>query len=138
MGRYIILTGSTGLGSILLTSPRITGHRQRRVRSPSPAADEVFKKAPSPLQHSLCGVGVSDSLPVRNVPQVISPASGVTQSVGDDDGVEPPTLPGSPGKPATSGVSGTTGLGQGGGDTGADGVGGAGEPDVRGDGLALG
>ena len=144
MGRYIMRTGSTGLGSILFTSPRITGHRHRSVRSPSPAADpalEVFRNAASPLQHSLCGVGVSDSLPVRNVPQVISPASGVTQSVGDD-GVEP-TLPGRPGKPGSA-ASGA--LGQGGCDTGVDGTPGVGagdglvpgKPDAGGDGLAPG
>uniref|UniRef100_K3ZJX5 Uncharacterized protein n=1 Tax=Setaria italica TaxID=4555 RepID=K3ZJX5_SETIT len=141
MGRYIMRTGSTGLGSILFTSPRITGHRHRRVRSPSPAALVVFKKAPRPLQHSLCGVGVSCSLPVRNDPQVISAANGVTHSVGDD-GVEPP--PGRPGKPGTKDGA---ALGQGGSD-GTPGTTGAGDDlelgvpgkpdDVGGDGLATG
>ncbi|KAF0905376.1 hypothetical protein E2562_004357 [Oryza meyeriana var. granulata] len=101
MGRYIMRTGSTGLGSILFTSPRITGHRHLSVRSPSTAAAVLFRNMPSPPQHSLCGVGVSASAPVRNDAHVVSPASDVTQSVGDDTDDEPappaPLLPGMPG-----------------------------------------
>jgi hypothetical protein len=33
MGRYIMRTGSMGLGSMRFTSPRITGHRHRSDRS---------------------------------------------------------------------------------------------------------
>jgi hypothetical protein len=55
---------------------------------------------PSPPQHSLCGVGVSASLPVRNVAHVIRPASGVTQSVGDEGGDAAPGMPGKPGSGA--------------------------------------
>lgn len=149
MGRYIMRTGSTGLGSILFTSPRMTGHRHRRMRSsPSAAELELLRNAPRPAQHSLCGVGVSGSLPVRNVPHVISPASGVTQSVGDDGVEPPPTLPaGRPGKPGSCGTT-APGLAQGAGDTGpdddgrpgmGDGTTGEEEPlDTGGDGLDLG
>lgn len=88
-----------GLGSIRFTSPRITGHRHRSVRSPSPAALELLRNVDRPLQHSLCGVGVSGTLPVRKVPQVMSPASGVTQSVGDDGAVTgPPNSGGTSGR----------------------------------------
>jgi hypothetical protein len=94
MGRYIMRTGSIGLGSILFTSPKMTGHRHRRILSLPPlAADEVFKKSLRPLQHSLCGVGASTSLPVRNDPQVISAASGVTHSA-----PPPPPPPPPPGR----------------------------------------
>uniref|UniRef100_A0A0E0F1S4 Uncharacterized protein n=1 Tax=Oryza meridionalis TaxID=40149 RepID=A0A0E0F1S4_9ORYZ len=144
MGRYIIRTGSTGLGSIRLTSPRITGHRHLNVRSPSAAAAAVlFRNIPSPPQHSLAGVGVSASAPVRNDAHVVSPASDVTQSVADP----PPPLPGMPGinvpggvvcddlphgggsEPPVGGDSGRAGT-----DDGGDGFGGA----ARGDGLAPG
>jgi hypothetical protein len=157
MGRYIMRTGSIGLGSILFTSPKMTGHRHRRILSlPSPAAaDELLRNPPRPLQHSLCGVGVSASLPVRNDPQVISAASGVTHSVGDDGEPppRPPPPPGRPGKPGTKGnpdpadgaalgqggVNGTPGTG-GAGDDGLEiGVVVPGKPDgVGGDGLAPG
>lgn len=147
MGRYIIRTGSTGLGSIRLTSPRITGHRHLNVRSPSAAAAVLFRNIPSPPQHSLAGVGVSASAPVRNDAHVVSPASDVTQSGADDD--EPP-LPGMPGIKVPGGVV-CDDLPHGGGsapaggdsgrpgtddddDDGGDGFGGA----ARGDGLAPG
>ena len=91
-------TGSMGFGSMRFTSPRITGHRHRSDRSS--VAAELFRNMPSPPQHSLCGVGVSASLPVRNVAHVIRPASGVTQSVGDDGG-DPLPAPGMPGKPGS-------------------------------------
>ncbi|KAM3256674.1 hypothetical protein ACQJBY_049232 [Aegilops geniculata] len=99
MGRYIMRTGSMGLGSMRLTSPRMTGHRHRSERSSTAAV--LLRNMPSPLQHSLCGVGVSGSLPVRNDAHVISPASGVTQSAGDDG--DPPPLPGCcrPGNPGS-------------------------------------
>ncbi|KAL5204680.1 hypothetical protein ABZP36_009551 [Zizania latifolia] len=96
MGRYIMRTGSTGLGSIRFTSPRITGHRHLSVRSPSAAAAVLFRNSPSPPQHSLCGVGVSASAPVRNDAHVVSPASDVTQSVGGEDPA--PGMLGMPGK----------------------------------------
>lgn len=142
MGRYIMRTGSTGLGSIRFTSPRITGHRHRSDRS---SAAELFRNIPSPLQQSLCGVGVSGSLPVRNDAHVINPASGVTQSIGDDDEEEPLLLlPGRPGKPG----SGSAGLEHGGCKPGDDepGMGGGdglapgrpGKPAIGGDGLAPG
>lgn len=147
MGRYIIRTGSTGLGSIRLTSPRITGHRHLNVRSPSAAAAVLFRNIPSPPQHSLAGVGVSASAPVRNDAHVVSPASDVTQSVGDEP---PPPLPGMPGikvpggvvcddlphgggsEPPAGGDSGRAGTDDD--DDGGDGFGGA----ARGDGLAPG
>ncbi|KAF7058124.1 hypothetical protein CFC21_065250 [Triticum aestivum] len=99
MGRYIMRTGSMGLGSMRFTSPRMTGHRHRSERSSTAAV--LLRNMPSPLQHSLCGVGVSGSLPVRNDAHVISPASGVTQSAGDD--ADPPPLPGCcrPGNPGS-------------------------------------
>jgi hypothetical protein len=97
MGRYSIRTGSTGLGSIRFTSPRMTGQRHRSVWSP--LALELFRNADRPEQHSLPGAGVSGALPVRNVPHVISPAKGVTQSVGEDDGGVDP-------KPNDGGTSG--------------------------------
>lgn len=135
-------TGSMGLGSIRFTSPRITGHRHRSDRS---SAAELFRNIPSPLQQSLCGVGVSGSLPVRNDAHVISPASGVMQSIGDDDDEEEePLLPGRSGKPG----SGSAGLEHGGcepGDDepamgGGDGLapGRPGKPAIGGDGLAPG
>jgi hypothetical protein len=105
MGRYNIRTGSTGLGSIRFTSPRMTGHRHRSVLSPpSPAALEVLRNADRPEQHSLSGVGVSGALPVRNVPQVISAAKGVTQSAGEDD--DDDGVPGEPNDGGTSGLPG--------------------------------
>nr|CAB3459146.1 unnamed protein product [Digitaria exilis] len=96
-------------------------------------------------------VGVSASLPVKKVPHVISPASGVTHSVGDDDPPPPPGIspgnPGSTGNPSSGGsrrdlVQGGGG-GGGGGDLGADGTPGVagddGKPDDDGgDGLAPG
>ncbi|KAG8088807.1 hypothetical protein GUJ93_ZPchr0011g27408 [Zizania palustris] len=150
MGRYIMRTGSTGLGSIRFTSPRITGHRHLSVRSPSVAAAVLFRNIPSPLQHSLCGVGVSASVPVRNDAHVVSPASDVTQSVGgaDSDEDPPPGMLGMPGRKvpgigcvndlphggsepvAMGGDNGNPGT-----DDGGDGFGGAA---ACGDGLALG
>ncbi|KAE8797564.1 hypothetical protein D1007_27217 [Hordeum vulgare] len=117
MGRYIMRTGSMGLGSMRFTSPRITGHRHLSDRSS--AAAELLRNMPSPPQHSLCGVGVSGSLPVRNDAHVISPASGVTQSVGADrgEGGDPPNPPapptGMPGKPGAA-MHGACELGAGG------------------------
>ena len=77
----------------------MTGHRHRSERSSTAAV--LLRNMPSPLQHSLCGVGVSGSLPVRNDAHVISPASGVTQSVGANggEGDDPPKPTGKPGKP---------------------------------------
>lgn len=99
MGRYIMRTGSMGFGSIRLTSPRMTGQRQRSERSSTAAV--LLRNIPSPEQHSLCGVGVSASDPVRNDAHVISPASGVTQSAGDEEEEAPGFPPGCcrPGKP---------------------------------------
>ncbi|KAG8050813.1 hypothetical protein GUJ93_ZPchr0009g1426 [Zizania palustris] len=109
MGRYIMRTGSTGFGSIRFTSPRITGHRHLNVRSPSAAAAVLFRNMPSPRQHSLCGVGVSATAPVRNDAHVVSPANDVTQSGGgadsDDDPAPPaPGMLGMPGKMPVPGI----------------------------------
>ncbi|EMS67641.1 hypothetical protein TRIUR3_32384 [Triticum urartu] len=49
------------------------------------------RNMPSPPQHSLCGDDIFASLLVRNDAHVISPASGVTQVVGND-GDDPPKL----------------------------------------------
>ncbi|OEL20386.1 hypothetical protein BAE44_0018595 [Dichanthelium oligosanthes] len=112
MGKYIMRTGSNGFGSILFTSPRITGHRHRSVRSPppSPAALDAFRNRCRPLQQSLVGVGVSSAAPVRNVPQLMSPARGATHSVPAD----PALLPLGTGVPAGKGERGAPGQKQGG------------------------
>lgn len=84
-----------------MTSPTMSGHRQRRPPSPAPAAvaaRDPLRNAPSVWQHSLCGFGVSSSVPMRKGPHIIIGAASTSPQFCSEPAPAPPPPP--PGVPA--------------------------------------